>query len=251
MKIIFSISLSLIFCLALHAQVAQPKQIVYLTDGSSVRGTVTVNDSAGYVLVVDRSKESHYYDKAKVAKIAPEEDMYAGSDLKKRGYVCAVDFGATNIFAKDNGGNISMFSANVLNSYQFSPIASAGLGLGLEMASSGYNLEMFSIYANTRIYFTRRNISPFADISLGYYGGYYGGGGSVKDGDHGMMFNPAMGLRVGIGRKAALTVGLGYKFYYIHNYGTFNENTADANFVVDSKNYYLFHAITFRAGIQF
>jgi len=250
----------LLFCLSATAQISQTGKIVYLKDGSNVKGTVTINDSAGYVMVVDKYNESHYYQKNMVAKIdtAKQQRNYT---LKAHGYVCNIEMGGTDIIARDGGANIPAFSFNIINSYLISPYASIGMGLGTEIAEN--NTETFSLYANSRVYFIKSDISPFFDLDIGYismftnalnYYNYYGGLSFASYQSHlsvtpGMTFSPSLGIRVAASKKIAITANLGYKLYYLHNadafpYGsTFNENA--------DHTYSLGHALTFKVGFQF
>jgi len=263
MKAYFSAVILLLLCTAASAQTAQMPQthkIVYLKDGSNVKGTVTVNDSAGYVMVVDNYNESHYYQKNMVAKIDDEALHQRGYSLKSKGYVCNIELGGTDVLAKDNGSNISVFSFDVVNSYLFSPYFSLGMGLGTELSTSGVNTEMLSLYADSRIYFTRSNISPFLNLAFGYNGMfmkytlysnyYYYTSDVAKDGDHGLMCNPSLGIRVAVGRAMALTAGIGYKLYYLHNNGQYYAVTNDNTFRPDGS-FYIFHSVSIRAGFQF
>lgn len=261
MKTYISILFLLLFWTAANAQTAQPNKIVYLKDGSNVKGTVTVNDSSGFVMVVDRYNEYHYYQKSMVAKIDDLALHQPSYSLKTHGYVCNIELGGTDILAKDNGGSISAFSLNVVNSYLFSPYVSLGMGLGTELSGSAYNIEMFSLYADSRIYFIRSNISPYMNLSFGYngmfqkytyYNNYYYNENQVaKDGDHGMVFSPALGIRIAIGKAAAMTASLGYKFYYLHNNGQYYTVTNDNTFRPNGNSFYNFNSVSIRAGFQF
>jgi hypothetical protein len=249
-----------LLCIAAYAQTPQPNKIVYLKDGSNVKGTVTVNDADGTVMVVDRYNETHYYQKNMVAKIDDAALHERPYNLKSQGYICNVELGGTDIMAKDNGSNISSFTLNVVNSYLFSPFVSLGMGVGTELSNSGYSMEMLSLYANTRIYFIRSNISPFFNADFGYngmfmkyslYNNYYYGSEVAKDGDHGMVFSPSLGIRVAVGKAVALTANIGYKFYYLHNNGQFYTTSGDNTFRPDGGSFYLFNAAFIKAGFQF
>jgi hypothetical protein len=260
MKTYISILFLLLFAATVSAQTAQPNKIVYLKDGSNVKGTVTVNDSSGFVMVVDRYNEYHYYQKNMVAKIDDIALHQPSYNLKTHGYVCNIELGGTDVLAKDNGNNISTFSLNVVNSYLFSPYVSLGMGIGTELSGSFENLEMLSLYADSRIYFIRSNISPYMNLGFGYtgmfqkytyYNNFDGSSDVAKDGDHGMMFSPALGIRVAVGKATALTASLGYKFYYLHNNGQYYTVSNDNTFRPNGNSFYLFNSISIRAGFQF
>ena len=262
MKSYLLVIVLLLFCLSAGAQTAQTHKIVYLKDGSNIKGTATINDSAGYVMVVDKYKETHYYQKNLVAKREEDPQQGRSYSLKTKGYVCNVELGGTDILTRDGGQNIPALSFNIINSYLISPYASIGMGVGGEIA--GNNTETFSLYGNSRVYFIKSDISPFMDLSYGYtalfekafgYYVYYLGGIPVNTSathlstSQGMMFNPSFGIRVAASKKLAVTTSLGYKLYYLHNstefpyLTTFNENA--------DKAYSLGHAITFKVGFQF
>jgi hypothetical protein len=171
--------------------------------------------------------------------------------------------GGGDVLAKDGGYNIPSFSFNVVNSYLFSPYASLGLGVGTDLAT-GYNLEMFSIYADSRIYFMKSNISPYLNLAVGYNGmflkytvynnnGYYYTAPSyILDKDQGMMFNPALGIRIAVSKKVAITSAIGYKLYYLHtnNDGIYTLG-GDQTLRPDAHGYVLLNALTIKAGFQF
>lgn len=261
MKAFISALFLILFWTIANAQTAQTHKIVYLKDGSNIKGTVTVNDSAGYVMVVDKYKETHYYQKNLVAKIEEDPQQGRSYSLKTKGYVCNVELGGTDILTRDGGQNIPALSFNIINSYLISPYASIGMGVGVEIA--GNNTETFSLYGNSRVYFIKSDISPFMDLSYGYtamfvkgyayayylFNGLYYYNNSHLNTSQGMMFNPSFGIRVAASKKLAVTTSLGYKLYYLHNstefpyLTTFNENA--------DKAYSLGHAITFKVGFQF
>jgi len=244
----------ILFCLSAGAQVPQTHKVVYLKDGSNIKGTVTVNDSAGYVMVIDIYNEPHYYQKTMVAKIDSATQRRRTYTLKPKGYTCNIEIGGTDIIAPRGGTNIPAFSFNIINSYLFSPYASIGMGIGAEIAGS--NTETFSLYANSRIYFIKSDISPYLDLDFGYNllfsnSNYQGLGVDVLPPigvSHGMMANPSFGVRVAASKKVALTASIGYKLYYIHNSTFFDYNSFHESI---NYTYSLGHAPTFKVGFQF
>ena len=92
---------------------------------------------------------------------------------REKGWVISPEVGISKKF----------YMANVTAAYQFNPYLSIGGGIGLEyrndnlylfdsigMMSSGerYSLMSLPIYANTRVYFCDRKLSPFLDLKAGY-----------------------------------------------------------------------------------
>jgi len=228
----------LLICTGGIAQIPQTHKIVYLKDGTNVKGTVTVNDSAGYVMVVDHYNETHYYQKSMVAKIDDEPQHWHAYTLKPKGYVCNIETGATDIFARIN---IPAFSFNILNSYLISPYASVGLGLGTDLGPNA--VETFSIYADSRIYFIKSNLSPYLNLDFGYnavfsngnnYYNYYGYPYQYYlVVSHGFIFGISPGIRIAASKNLAITASAGYKLY---------DETGGIG---------LSHAATFKLGFQF
>jgi len=77
----------------------------------------------------------------------------------------------------------TFYMADVTAAYQFSPNLSIGGGTGLEyrkyneyyfdisgvfMSDDWYSLMSLPIYANARVYFCDRKLSPFLDLKVGY-----------------------------------------------------------------------------------
>lgn len=261
----------------IHAKITKANQIVYLNDGRILKGTTTIIDS-GYTRIVSDDSINGYFKKSQISKVedapAPKTPKH-NYDLKTRGYVCSIEFGGTDIMAKDGGGNLSLYSFDVVNSFLISPYGSIGFGIGTALSSSGFNTEMLSVYAHGRVYFMKSNISPYLDLALGYNGmfikytindvdGYYIPV-NTKETDHGMMFNPALGIRVAVGKKLALTAGIGYKLYYLnvnnssyyfsqyrynYSYNYYNAS-GNATFKPDGNGHYFFNALSIKAGFEF
>jgi hypothetical protein len=260
-RCIYTLSL-LLCCHVVFAQASHPQKTVYLYDGSKVKGTVTVNDSTGLIIVLDKSKELHYYDTSMVSKIVDEAPFRAEYDLKPKGYVCNVEAGGSDILpSRLNGASVPGFSLDVVNAYQFSPYVALGLGLGTQLCASGYNIQMVSVYADSRFYFMKSNVGPYLDVAFGYnamfmkytdYDTFSLHPPSVREMDNGFMFNPSVGVRVAVGRKVAMTVCMGYKMYYLLTpNNSYYLISGDATFQPDAKGYYMFNAVTIKAGFQF
>lgn len=257
MKSYLLVIVLLLFYLSAGAQTAQTPKIVYLKDGSNIKGTVTINDSAGYVMVVDVYNEPHYFQKNMVAKI-DEATHRRNYTLKPKGYVCNIEMGGTEIIGRYSGAGIPTFSFNVINSYLISPYTSIGMGIGTELTS--INNEMLALYVNYRIYFIKSDISPFFELSVGYNAmfanGYYGDQFPVNTTSHGMIANPGFGIRVAASKKVSLTASIGYKLYYFRNSNDFNHvyfsyNYSDLFTENADRAYSTGNALALKLGFQF
>jgi hypothetical protein len=213
-------------------------------------------------MVMDRYKEPHYYDTSLVIRIEGEVLFHSGYELKSRGYVCNIELGGSDIIpGRIGGATLPAFSLDIISSYLFSPYVSLGLGLGTELSGSGYNIEMLSVYADTRVYFMKSNIGPFLDVAVGYnamfmkytdYDTFSLRPPSIREMDNGLMFNSSLGIRVTIGTKVAMTASMGYKLYYLLSPENYYYIISDnSTFKPDAHGYYLFNALTIKAGFQF
>lgn len=260
-KVILTLVLGFSFAI-IHAQAPQANKVVHLRSGTTIKGTVIASDTVGYIIVMDKRSEMHYYDTATVERIDEGNIYQRHFDLKPKGYICNIELGGSNIIPSRAGGtNVPGFYLDVVNSYQFSPYISLGLGVGTQLSGSGHNIEMLSVYADTRIYFMESNVGPFLDLAIGYsamfmkyadYDSFNLTPTAVREFNNGMMFNPSLGIRISLGREVAMTVDMGYRLNYLQAPNNiYYLMSRDATFIPDAHSYYSFSAITLKAGFQF
>ena len=104
---------------------------------------------------------------------------------------------------------------NFINGIQFNPNFSFGLGVGLRYYYED-NEALIPVFANLRLNFLDKKISPYLSIGVGY---------SFNATDRfkgvGFLFNPTAGVSINISNKFAVNVGVGYemqtKNYALHS----------------------------------
>ena len=175
------------------------QEVVYLKNGSVVRGSV-IEQVPNVSLKIQTADGSVFaYQMSEVDKITKEESRYvgrnyspfnnhSGNDIGYRGYI---DLGytlGTGIFALDR------IELTTSHGYQLIPYLFVGAGAGLSYYS---DLELFAlpIFANVRAYILDNSISPYVDLKIGY---------SVLD-LKGFYMNPSIGCKV-----YAFNVSAGY-----------------------------------------
>ncbi len=175
------------------------QEVVYLKNGSVVRGSV-IEQVPNVSLKIQTADGSVFaYQMSEVDKITKEESRYvgrnyspfnnhSGNDIGYRGYI---DLGytlGTGIFALDR------IELTTSHGYQLIPYLFVGAGAGLSYYS---DLESFAlpIFANVRAYILDNSISPYVDLKIGY---------SVLD-LKGFYMNPSIGCKV-----YAFNVSAGY-----------------------------------------
>lgn len=231
-------------CVSASAQ-EKYEDVVYLKNGSIIHGMI-VEHVPNTSLSIKSGANLFVYKLDEIAKYTREElkdDATAGGGygFKPKGYVGTFEIGLADYAT---GGNLPMAAFMFVNSYQFNPYVSLGLGLGAEVSSKKvYNVP---VYADARFYFTKTRVAPYAGVGLGYnlniasydFGYYYGGSGTNYN--HGVMFNPAIGARFAITKKVGVGLNVGYKML--------------CSFVDDyfgDKQSAISHGVTVRAGVIF
>ena len=136
------------------------------------------------------------------------------------------------------GGGVS-----TTHGYQFNPYVFLGGGVRFQY----HNFDNFDnscslpIYAAFRVNMMNRNVSPFADVKLGY---------SVAD-ITGLYFSPSFGVRIKMSDKIALTPSIGYSLqgddyeesiFHYSRYGSY--------YTHDSQSKYM-HCLNLSFGIEF
>ena len=130
------------------------------------------------------------------------------------------------------GWDHDIFSFSTSHGYQFNPYFFLGAGVGVEYFFD-YEAVVVPIFANARGYFMDRKTSPFIDVKIGY---------SPVGDIQGLYFSPSIGVSIGVSKKCAVNLSIGYnlqmaKFYHHYGYSTYSEE--------------LLHGLSFKAGFEF
>lgn len=121
-----------------------------------------------------------------------------------------------------------------INSYQFNPFFSLGVGTGVRYFFSGDGV-LVPVFADFRINLAERFIKnkylPYFSLGLGYSfdatEGFYGAG---------LFFNPGVGVKIKVSEKSSVNVGLGYE---------------RQKYALTSDTYLAVGAISLNVGISF
>lgn len=138
------------------------------------------------------------------------------------------------------GGGVS-----TTHGYQFNPYVFLGGGVKVQYHSFDNFDDTYSlpIYAAFRVNMMNRNVSPFADVKLGY---------SVAD-ITGLYFSPSFGVRIKMSDKIALTPSIGYSLQgytseeSIYHYSFIGGHSYSTHYT--NKNY--MHCLNLSFGIEF
>ena len=203
----------LLFIISVFALSAQNYQeVVYLKNGSVIRGTV-IEQQPNVLLKVKTADGSIFvYPMNEMEKITKEEAINRESEKSNRirtdvkGYRGSVEVG-TIVNFKASGIPIDKgaFSITTSHGYQFNPHLFLGAGIGLDYHAAGGRLFM-PLFADVRANFLNRDITPFWGVKIGYAVGSK----ASEVVNPGIYFNPTFGIRFILKSDFAMNVALGY-----------------------------------------
>ncbi len=235
-------------CAILFAQ-GKYEQVVYLKNGSVIHGLI-VEYVPNASIKVKSGPNLFAYKMDEIEKITLEQapaSVYSG---KTKGYYGIAQAGLTDFPA---GGNLAMASISIINGYQFNPFVALGLGIGADI--SAVNIYNMPVFADLRINFLKTRVTPFAAVDLGYNAqfvktdpySYYASSPSAVV-SHGMVFNPSLGIKVGISKKIGASLAVGYKMLGTNStyttYSYYGGSSSDTRFT-------LAHGVTLMGAIHF
>lgn len=227
----------LMFVCAGYAQNYQ--EVVYLKNGSVIRGTVIEQAPGSYIKVKTSDGSIFAYNYSDVEKIVKDTNTTvrrsndrSNSGLRL-GYKGFVDLGYSVGFG-DYSADRAEFSTThgvQINKYIF-----AGAGVGVNYFYDNEKVGV-PIYVDARYTALDKRITPFVEAKVGY---------AVGDVD-GVYASPSVGCRFRMGNKSAFNVSVGYTLFTtevttIYKSGrhvSYDESTEITN------------AATFRVGFEF
>ncbi len=231
-----------LFCCCI-ASAEELQDVVYLKNGSVIRGTI-IEQIPNESLKIQTSDGNVFaYEMSQIYKFTKEEPALkhrktkGSSNPRTKGYRGWIETGGA-VGLGDYGDGVFAFSTS--HGYQFNPYFFLGAGIGVDYHFDWETVFM-PIYANARCYFLNNKISPFFDAKIGY---------SPIDGS-GLYFSPSLGVSVGVSKKCALNLLIGYNLqqtkmesYYGYYYGGYY-------FSSSSESKELLHGISFKLGFEF
>jgi len=178
--------------------------VVYLKNGSIIRGLVVEQVPNATLKIKTADGSIFVYQMAEVEKITKEESapVYASTRSGKKsaatkGYKGFMEVGGA-IPVSDNGSGI--FSLRTSHGYQFNPYFYLGAGLSIDWHFNDDDLLYVPLFANGRVNFINNPTSPYFDLKIGYSPGK----------GKGFYMNPNFGVRFALDNRTALYFGFGY-----------------------------------------
>ena len=246
-KILFLLFMMIGLSVSMSAK--QSHDIVYLKNGSVIRGTIVEMYPNVSLKIETPQNCSFTYSFSDIEKVVKEQnkirksetifDLDAFDDFKSIECIYKGFFDAGYVL--DNGGD--WFEFTTTHGCQLNPYIFLGIGVGLDCYiweySRHYKVHKLSmpLFANVRVTPFNNAITPFWDVKLGY---------SVFDVE-GFCFTPSVGLRLALTDRMGLNVGVGYSMQMYKN----------KNYIYNYDNYYYgeisetAHGLNIKLGVDF
>jgi len=248
------------------------EEVVYLKDGSIMRGTIIeqipnksikiqTNDRNVFTFNMDQiekiTKEEIPNDKT-IKNKGSQEDPARFSNITEFGGIFAVGkttlkFGQiylggqlTNHLEMEN--NINQFSFTTINGCQFNRRIFIGFGIGAELGQYSIN---FPLFFDFRYYILEKKITPLIDISGGYALNWSRSTltSPYKNEKGGVLLMSQLGMRIYIYNNISWSLCLGYKLQHGRDQLTFT-NEIGQNIGTSMANKFS-HFLTLKTGFVF
>ncbi|WP_066627903.1 hypothetical protein [Labilibacter marinus] len=204
-----------IFALIAHVSFGQNKyqEVVYLKDGSIIRGIIIEQVPNKSLKIETVGKNVFAYEMNEIEKITKEpirgKRTAQDGSIKRSGYKGIVEAGY-QIGVGDNG--VDRMKLDFINSYQFNPYFSLGVGTGLRYYFDS-DATIIPLYADFRANIMDRDIAPYVSLGVGYS---FNSTNSFEG--VGLLLSPTAGVNIKISDKSAVNVGLSYEMQKVDIY---------------------------------
>ena len=239
----------LLLCIA-SASLAQRSEqfVVYLKNGSQIRGTLVEETSDGSVKIQTADRSIWVFEKERIEKTAYEPKAKKLVSYPSKGMFGQVDFGI--LAGRGTYYNRYLPSANLTLGYQFNPKFSAGIGSGWDYMELG----LAPVFADARYNFFNKALSPYVGGQLGYAFPYDPHRNNWWGGQDNRYYGGLMaGLRVGVRKyffnNTALNFSIGYKGH--HTRYRYTQNWWNVEDDAEHTQHSYFNSIEVRIGFLF
>jgi hypothetical protein len=216
---LFNIILFLVFtCHNLIAQESNQISIVYLHDGSMIKGQVVEDHAKGIVSIKIIDGTELVIPLKTVKNIVKLKEsikfLEDGKYVQTKGWYRILSMGTLTAWEDDEKEFIvwgaSLFHLNI--GFQFNQYFSFGGGLGIDI----YDKEYLPLYADFRGYFLNGKFSPYYAFQIGYSPStdIFNNLSVNISSNGGAMIHPSIGIRFASFKNTKLILEAGYKFQY-------------------------------------
>jgi len=221
---------------------AKPTDIVYLKDGSVLKGQIVSYEQGRSLLFKLQNGETITLQDANIARIVqdtgePRSNSYDGLtqtrpkkvkkepvyNFSERGFYDVLSLGSLNTRTSNSEFKMGISLHNVAG-FQFSRMLGIGLGLGIETYGTDDREVIYPVFAEFRGYFNKKIKAPYYTLNAGYGFMATNEREFITEARGGWMLHPAVGLRFSANKHSNITADIGYKFQKAYYRRDFNFN---------------------------
>lgn len=205
--------LGLLISTGMYCMAQNYTEVVYLKNGSVIRGVIIEQIPNSSLKIQTADGSIFAYPIQEVERITKETAQRQNKYTKYgkpslRGYKGFIESGFIFDLSDCNANHLNF---STIHGYQFNNYLFLGGGVGINNYTDADSYSV-PIFANFRVNFMDKRITPFADITSGYSAGDVEGG----------FANMGLGVRFSLARKMAINVKLEYNYqeydYSYHSY---------------------------------
>lgn len=233
--ILLSVILFIAF-LKINAQT--PLEVVYLKNGSVIRGVVLEQVPNQFIKLETSDGSIFVYSVDEIEKITKEFSQKSKSGTSAvnydlEGYRGFIDVGYL-FGVGDEYSKVDRIELSTAHGYQFNNHFFLGAGVGMHYLTLD-NVFMLPVFVNFKGYLLNNPISPFLDLK----GGYSPILTKLEDDDikGGLYISPSIGVRFIVADNIGMSVGLGFNFQQIKD--------------IELREYGSMNAVSLKLGVEF
>lgn len=234
------------FCF-FNADAQYYEEVVYLKNGSVIRGdvleqneeSIKIEINGGTILVYKMSEIERIVKEEKILQFAGAPKNYI---IKNTGFYHSVTFGllpGTGEFGNFAFGG----SLHYVFGFQYKPILGAGVGIGADSYIYNEIRTLIPVYLEARGYFIKKPFSPYYSVQAGYGFALVNEIWNMTSAKGGVMIHPRIGFRFPSRSNASFTTEIGYLYQKAEF--TFDDWQGRYEEKIDFKR------ISFRLGVLF
>lgn len=230
---------------SLLAQKKGWQDVVYLKNGSIIRGQLQESPSPAVVRLETIGQNLFVFKQEEVERVARE---YAKANFKypyTRGYQHITDVGISigykpTVNALSDPDRSVDVSIQTFNGYQFMPALAVGLTTAIDTYGS---LTLLPVALGIRGDITKTKVRPYYGLDAGYALDWLSNPHAVANQDGGFLWSPTLGLKFNSQKTHAFILNLGYRNQKA------TAETRSGNVTTTQHNHY--QRVLFRIGMSF